>query len=328
MWVGNRGFDGVWYTSLGTMRLVEVAADRVIGRLDFGATFESRIENGRITFRDLEQGPKGEAWLELASDDLALRGEWLGAGEVMPREIGGQRAMPEPRMAWLIVLEAHWQRSLAEREFAFGDMLDEIFARQPQVHVRHRYFHDEASLLHWCKAIQFLPEPVVLVITSHGEPEGLVVNGKIIDSRKVIGALQHSDSMRLLHFSSCLVAKDGGAGLANPLFPVSGYTNSVDWMASALTEFTYLDMILGKGLAPEAAADQVYRLIGFSGAEVAPDCPYPPAGFRFVRRGGVEGQPEEQPSSALIASAEGVREGGRSFLDKLDGLRRRFTDRA
>lgn len=319
-WHGNRGFDGIWFTSIGTLQMVQ-SGQRVSGHLDSGASFEGLIEQGRLGFRDLAADPapgmKGEGWLALGAHDLEIAGEWRGEGEPAAIEIAGRRALPEPRAAWLIVLEAHWQRSLAEREFAFGDMLGEIFARLPHVNVRHRYFSDETSLLHWCRALQFLPEPVVLVITSHGEPEGLFVNGKIIDSRKVIETLQLADSLRLLHFSSCLVAKNGGATLANPLFPVSGYSVSVDWMASALTEFTYLDMILGKGLAPEAAAEQVYRLIGFAGDDVPADCPYPAAGFQLIRRA--------PASQGVMVAAAHNGGGGYSFLGALDDIRRRLT---
>ncbi len=322
-WHGNRGFDGLWLTSIGMLRMVQ-SGQRVVGHLDSGASFDGRIDNGRLTFRDLVPGPKGEGWLTLGTGEMALVGEWRGQDEAGAIALEGHRALPQPRATWLIVLEAHWQRSLAEREFAFGDMLDEIFARLPHVNVRHRYFSDEASLLHWCAALQFLPEPVVLVITSHGEPEGLFVNGRIIDSRKVIETLQLADSLRLLHFSSCLVAKNGGANLANPLFPVSGYTVSVDWMASALTEFTYLDMILGKGLAPEAAAEQVYRLIGFAGDDVPADCPYPAAGFQLIRRA----RAGQAPAGQAIEIAADTSGGDRSFLGALGDIRRRLTGQA
>ena len=43
-------------------------------------------------------------------------------------------------------------------------------------------------------------------------------------------------------------------GTVPELRPVSGYTTSVDWSGSAILEFTYLDLILGKGLAPTEAA--------------------------------------------------------------------------
>ena len=42
-------------------------------------------------------------------------------------------------------------------------------------------------------------------------------------------------------------------------FPISGYTTAVNWGASAILEFTYLDLIFSKGLSPAAAADQVVQ---------------------------------------------------------------------
>ena len=341
-WTGNRGFDGIWNTKFGSMRLIQ-SAGRVRGLLDHGAPFNGEIIDGRLVSQDFVPGAKGEAIIELGPGDLELRGRWNAAEGAGTVEIAGHRQVPEPRGAWLIVLEAHWQRSLAEREFAFGDMLDEIFARLPHVNVRHRYFDNEDSLVHWCSTLQFLAEPVVLVVTSHGEPQGLMVRGQLIDSRKVIDSLQGADSLRLVHFSSCLIANGGETSLANAAFPVSGYTSSVDWMASALTEFTYLDMILSKGLTPEAAAAQVYRLIGFAGAEVPEGCPYPAAGFQLIARAprdpaaglaiagateGVAGTGGTGSPSIVTAATVGVFGTGRGILDKLDGLRRKLTDRA
>jgi len=64
-------------------------------------------------------------------------------------------------------------------------------------------------------------------------------------------------------------------------FPVSGYDRSVDWAASALIEFHYLDMVLGRGLSPAAAAEQVIGLIGYAGEKDLTGSPYPAAGFRI-----------------------------------------------
>src|SRR5262249_47697181 len=139
------------------------------------------------------------------------------------------------------VLEAHWQRSLDEREFAFGSMLHEIFGRASRAQVRHRFFHDATSLVHWCRQLLFLPEPAILVVTSHGETNGLSINGRIIDMRQMIDSLRFADTLQLLHFSACLVGQDTGLALSGAPFPVSGYTTSVDWAESALTEFIYLD---------------------------------------------------------------------------------------
>ena len=179
-----------------------------------------------------------------------------------------------------MVLEAHWQRALDDREFAFGHMLRELFARLPRAQVRHRYYHDEASLLHWCRQLLFLPEPAILVITGHGETTGLTVGGKIIDLSRIIDGLRLADGLQLLHFSSCLVGQDTGKALTGAPFR-SGYTTSVDWAESALTEFIYLDMVLERGLSPPAAAEQLVRLVRFAGSEEIAGSPYRPAGFCF-----------------------------------------------
>ena len=197
------------------------------------------------------------------------------------RALGGQRVLPRQALTWLVVLEAHWQRALDDSEYAFGHMLHELFARVPRALVRHRFYHDEASLLHWCRQLIFLPEPAILLITGHGEANGLTVNGKIIELHKVIDGLRLADSVQLLHFSSCLVGQDTGQALRAAPFPISGYMTSVDWAQSALTEFVYLDMMLEKGLRPANAAEQLLRLVRFAGTEEIPGSPYRPAGFCF-----------------------------------------------
>jgi hypothetical protein len=65
-------------------------------------------------------------------------------------------------------------------------------------------------------------------------------------------------------------------------FPISGYDRSVDWAASALIEFHYLDMVLGRGLSPVDSAEAVLKLIGYSGDKDPPGSPYPAAGFRIL----------------------------------------------
>ena len=157
----------------------------------------------------------------------------------------------------------------------------EIFARVSRVEVRHRFFHDEASLLHWCRQLLFQPEPAVLVVTGHGEANGLTVGGRIIDMRRMVDSLRFADSLQLLHFSACLVGQNAGEALSAAPFPVSGYTTRVDWAESALTEFIYLDMMLEKRLPPAQAAEQLVRLVRFAGDEPMPGSPYHPAGFRF-----------------------------------------------
>jgi len=286
-WQGWRGFDGLWDTSLGRLRLVQEAG-RVSGtsELDAGLRLEGDLEgSGRLPFRVDGPALKGGGHLEIDAFGYMLDGEWGEDGQPA-RVIGGQRAMPRPGLTWLVVLEAHWQRSLDDSEFAFGHMLRELFARLPRAQVRHRFYHDEASLLHWCRQLLYLPEPSVLVVTGHGETTGLTVGGRIIGLSGVVDGLRLADGLKLLHFSSCLVGQDAGQALREAPFAVSGYTTRVDWAQSALTEFIYLDMILEKGLTPAKAAEQLPRLVRFAGSEDLPGSPYRPAGFCFVGNAG------------------------------------------
>jgi hypothetical protein len=157
--------------------------------------------------------------------------------------------------------------------------------------VRHRFFHDEESLILWSRQLLFLPEPAILVVTGHGEANGLTVNGRTVDMRRMIDSLRLADSLQLLHFSSCLVGQDSGQALTSAPFAVSGYTTRVDWAESALTEFVYLDMMLEKGLPPARAAEQLVSLVRFAGDEPIPGSPYLPAGFRFFGPAGAPAEP-------------------------------------
>jgi hypothetical protein len=193
------------------------------------------------------------------------------------------------------------------------------------VQVRHRFYADEASLVHWCRQLTYLPEPAVLVITGHGETSGLTVEGRPIAMPAVVDSLRLADSLKLLHFSACLVGQDAGQALEASPFPVSGYTTPVDWAQSALTEFIYLDMILEKGLSPARAAEQLLALVRFSGSDEIPGSPYRPAGFRFF-------EPHPVPSAPPAAAAEPSpsrdgRSDFRSFLGQLIGLNSQAKDR-
>jgi hypothetical protein len=299
-WQGWREFDGLWDTSLGRLRLVQEAG-RVTGtsEWDASARLEGEAEHGRhLPFRLEAEKIKGRGVLELDPPGYLLGGEWVEDGQPA-RPLGGQRVMPRPGLTWLVVLESHWQRALDDNEFAFGQMLHELFARVPRALVRHRFYHDEESLLHWCRQLLFLPEPSVLVITGHGETNGLTVGGKVIGLTGIVDGLRLADGLQLLHFSSCLVGLDAGQALKEAPFPVSGYTTSVDWAQSALTEFIYLDMVLEKGLAPGKAAEQLLRLVRFAGTEDLPGSPYRPAGFCFIG-------PEAGPAEPSLGPALGA----------------------
>jgi len=289
-WEGLRDFDGIWDSSFGRLRMIQNENGAVGFYEGVGpATLEGTMEEGRLVFRYQEPKAQGEGWFELGEDGMSFHGEWCPAGVQLWQHWSGKRILPTPGLTWLIVLEAHWQRSLADNEYAFGHMLREFFARLENVKVRQRFFHDESSLQHWCRELLYLPEPSILAIASHGTPEGLSVHGKTINTRSVVESLQYADNLKLLHFSSCLVMKDGQDGdqmrpvLDKVAFPISGYTTSVDWGGSALIEFTYLDMILGKHLTPAQAAEKLPYVVGFAGDSASHESPYPAAGFRFFK---------------------------------------------
>jgi len=271
-WDGHRGWDGIWETGFGRMRLVQEGS-RVRGTYAGGgpATISGRVDGDRLVFRYREKGASGEGRFTIADNEEAFAGHWRPRGKRDWRPWSGHRVHRQAGVTWLVVLEAHWQRSLAEPEYSYGGMLREFLARQPQVRMRQRYFHDSASLERWCGEMSYLAEPSLLLIASHGLAAGLSVHGKLIDTRRVLASLRDAENLTLLHFSSCLVGTDSGRFLRGRPFPVSGYTTSVDWNASALLEFRYLDLILGQGLSPAAAAAKLPRR--------------PALGFRFFPRG-------------------------------------------
>lgn len=284
-WEGERGWDGIWDTDFGRMRLKH-EADRVHGTYEgAGSSFlEGRAlgaGSARMEFRYREPGTSGEGWFELGEDPFFFAGEWRPQGTTEWQPWRGRRVLAQRGITWLVVLEAHWQRSLAENEYAFGHMLREVFARLPQVRVRQRFFHDAESLDHWCRELLYLPEPAILMIASHGVAEGLAIHGEVINTTRVLDAVRDAGNLKLLHFSSCLVGLDGERALAKQPFPVSGYTTSVDWGASALLEFTYLDLMLNRAMEPAQAAAMLPKLVSYCGDSVSDDCPYRAAGFRF-----------------------------------------------
>ncbi|MBM3341355.1 MAG: hypothetical protein FJY56_04480 [Betaproteobacteria bacterium] len=281
-WVGERGWDGIWETEFGRMRLLH-EADRVHGSYEGAgpSLIEGSVKGGRLEFCYREPRAQGEGWFEQYDEGYLFAGEWRAQGVAQARSWRGRRVQAERGITWLLVLEAHWQRSLAESEYAFGHMLREVFARLPQVRVRQRFFHDADSLDHWCRELAYIPEPAILMVASHGVAEGLSVHGEVIDTTRVLNAVRDAGNLKLLHFSSCLVGLDGQRALNKQPFAVSGYTTSVDWGASALLEFTYLDLLLNRGLEPAQAAAALPKLVSYCGDLVHAECPYPAAGFRF-----------------------------------------------
>lgn len=301
-WQGHRQFDGIWETRFGLMRLFQ-DPDHVYGFFEGtgGASLQGTLEDNRLSFHYQEPRVGGQGHFELSPDCYAFQGQWLQDGKSTWGPWEGQRLLPRPNVRWLVVLEANWQSYLMEKEYSFGAMLREFFARVEGVEMRHRFFNNEAGLALQCRDLIYLPEPALLVIASHGTPEGLATRAGSIGPKVLVDNLKHADTVGLLHFSSCLVMDGGPTADFNRAlqlglrFPISGYASSVDWAASALIEFTYLDMILSKGLPPSAAAEQVRNLLAFAGDEPIAGSPYPPACFRIWL-----------PGSESVESGDGI----------------------
>jgi hypothetical protein len=289
-WQGWRGFDGLWDTSLGRLRLVQEVG-RVWGssELDTSVRLQGDLEpGGRLAFRLEGAQGKGGGHFELDSFGYLLDGEWAEDGKPASM-IRGQRAMPRPGLTWLVVLEAQRQRALDGNELSIGQALRDLFARLPWAVVRHRFYDDEASLLRWSRQLLYLPEPAVLVVSGHGEARGesrtRTAGGANVGLASLVEGLRFADGLKLLHLSSAgsLAGQETARVLREAPFPVSGYTADVDWAQCALAEFVYLDMILDKGLSAAKAAEQLPRIVGFAGTESLPGSPYRPAGFTLVK---------------------------------------------
>ncbi len=294
-WAGTRGFDGVWMTTFGPMRLIH-QDDRVFGiygdLAGFGAsTIEGKFSNGTLQFDYQEPIAKGSGHFELSNDLVSFTGKWDTEGKPQLKTWEGERVPPQTGIRWLVVLEAYWENHITETEYSFGKMLREFFAREPSVNVRQRYFTNAEGLAQWCRDLAYLPEPTVLVIATHAhetEPVFVARNG-VIPPDLLTDSLQYAGDLSLVHLSSCLpLDHDPENPWYGPLLrtcSVSGYGSSVDWAVSAILEFQYLDMILSRNLFPTEAADQVGKLVGFAGDDAPANSPYPPAKFRFFPMG-------------------------------------------
>ncbi len=297
-WQGKRlappaplGFDGVFETTFGRMRL-EADGAKVRGTYGFdgGSTIEGTVEGRRLTFRYKEPTAAGSGSFELSPDGDSFGGTWRADGSTQDSAWTGNCVKPDPSVRWLVVLEASWEESLAEDEYAFGDMLRAYFARLPAVRMRHRRVYDEADFMRATREIGYLAEPVVVVVAAHGDTDGVVLDSGKIGGKAIAASLAGAPNVSLLHFSSCAVM---GGGLVDEILAdlpasralaVSGYAVPVDWAASAILEMLYLDFVLGRGIAPARAAEHVRGELACAKDKGAPGSPLGAACFRFVER--------------------------------------------
>ena len=289
----HSAWDGVWETSFGRLRLVE-EPDRVLGFYDGAgpSRIEGEIEDGRLVFRYEEPQARrrllraGRGWPELrrpmASEAMPEWATWVG-----------RRVRPVPGRTWLMIVEAHWQRSVAEGEYSFGGMLREFFARSSDVAVggvsttRRVCNAGAASCCTsrnrrscWCPA------------TAHPKASTCMAEPSTPAASSIACGTRTTFSCCTSHRAWCCTRSSRAtspAGLSmGPPFAVSGYTTSVDWGGSAVIEFTYLDLILTKGLTPAEAAAKLPCLIRYAGDDAPDDSPYAAAGFRFFPAGTLE----------------------------------------
>jgi hypothetical protein len=297
-WTGKRAgaavakvetFTGIWETNWGRMRLRQT--DNKVEGI-YGSASDSQlvgtIEGGKLKYTWKEGQTSGEGWFELQAGGQKINGQWRSKGEEKWQEWTGKRVTPAAGRSWLVVLEANWETDLAQAEYAWGAMLKAFFARSPQVQVRHRYFTDVGGLRKWCRELAYLPEPVVLVIASHGSPKGAEVDGKTIGVQAMAECLRWANDLKLVHFASCSMMKGTyPQELMKQLgpratFPLSGYTTDVDWGASAVIEFMYYELILNHRMSPKAATEQLLKNIPLSGEKPVPGSVFQSAGLRVL----------------------------------------------
>lgn len=276
------GFAGTWQSTYGLLRLAP-GASGLIGSYTYARG--SRIEgvvDGRVlrgTYHEpsAHGGIDGRFTFELAEDGESFRGVWaegsgapLDLADATQKSWTGRRARGEPGRVWLVILEENWEGSLRDHEYSFGAMLRSFFERVPTVAVRHRFVHDRADFDRFCTELGELLEPVILYVSSHGTPQALGIGAGGISPEQLGAALRHAGDLRLLHLGACAMlagdapARIRAAAAPHPPFPISGFVESVDWAASAIVDFTYMSLLLERGLDPAAAVAATREMLQFA----------------------------------------------------------------
>lgn len=284
-------YSGLWETSYGRMRLTQERST-VNGNYSYtsNSTISGKVKGNRLTFEYKEGETQGDGWYEIAEDGESFQGRWRVKGNKRWTPWKGKRVHPEKGIIWLVILEAHWESSLAEKEYAFGDMLRSYFSMSSARHVRvrHRTFHDESDLRRWSSEVRYLAEPVALLISSHGTKRGVAVANEVIGAEALADCVRGSDNLMVLHLSGCdMMAGDIPATIQKSIgpaqkLPISGYTTSVAWDASALADFVYLSMLLIHGMEPSKAVAQTHLLAPFTRENRLPGATYQALGLRVL----------------------------------------------
>lgn len=278
----HRPFDGLWDTSCGMLRLVR-EGDSVRGLLQGNlrhARVAGTVDGMVCTLAGAFDG--GAAFTaELSADGAdkfdGTRSRVPQDGDVQgPLRFAGARTRSTLGQRWLVVLEPHWERRLADTEFSFGDMLRPFFQRIRPVRFRHRRVHSREDFLRHCSDVAFLPDDVVLYISSHGTSAGVAVPDGVVTATDIAAALGDAANVQLLHFGGCNIAAGSlpedivSAQPARCRFPVSGFCRFADWSGSAIVDFTYLTLVLERRLAPVDAVAATRSELRFAGSALNP----------------------------------------------------------
>ncbi len=292
-WDGRRqvvkagDFSGVWKTSFGMMRLNQ-DGDKVTGCYTFGEQSEitGTVKSGVLTFTYKEPaGIEGSGEFKLSANAATFSGTWK-ASDGKGGAWDATRVVPAPGRIWLVVLEANWEANLRENEYSFGDMLKQFFTRVPSVAVRHRYFDGREDFAKWCSELQYINEPVVLYIASHGTEAGISVGKNTLTGEFIGQQLRHARDIKLVHLGACLTmagkAPSEIRAASGLKAPVSGYTKEADWAGSAVIDFMLLDLILARQTPPAEAVRQVQKSMTFAGEKDAPGSIIKAAGLKIL----------------------------------------------
>ena len=158
-------FAGPWESTYGHMELkVDGTAVRGTFQAPGGAANDIRgtLDGLNFTFNYTEStGDKGTAEFKLAEDGTTFIGTWQVTKSKQGGAWEGTRVKPVAGRTWLVVLEAHWESSLQQPEYSYGDMLRQFFTRVPGIAVRHRYFDGKDDFAKWCAELPYLNEPAI-----------------------------------------------------------------------------------------------------------------------------------------------------------------------
>lgn len=288
-------FAGLWETNYGRLRLAG-PAHQLVGAYESRVSTQltGSVRDGILHYTYSEGETKGSGQFRLAKDGSRIRGTWTADGDIGKSQWFGRRVVSDPEAVWLVVLEAPWEESLREPEYAFGDMLRGFFRMSSGRHVkvRQRSFHDLQDFERFASEVNFLAEPTVLLIASHGMPSGIAVNESLIGPESVAKTLQAAEHVRLLHLSGCsLMHGDFSAKLHDALppqtrLPISGYSTEVDWDTSAIADFVFLSLVLLRGLSPLDALVESHQAAPFTGKSTAEGAEFMALGLE-VRMPGV-----------------------------------------